>query len=65
MDEFSDEMLKCIGWLYVGMLPHYMMANVPSAEVLAMQHAKAAVRKLAAAGELRPLAAAFEVSMKK
>lgn len=62
MDEFSElEMQKCVGWLYVGTLPHYIMANVPNAEIMAMRRAREAVKKLAAAKELRPLMAAYEI----
>lgn len=63
MDEFSElEIQKCVGWLYVGTLPHYVMANVPDAEIKAMRRAKEAVRKLCNAKELRPLMAAFEIT---
>lgn len=61
-DEFSElELERCVGWLYVGTLAHYVMAKVPDAEVTAMRHAKKAVMKLVAAKEVRPLMAAFEI----
>ena len=65
MDEFSElEVERCVGWLYVGTLPHYVMAKVPNAEVEAMRKAKTAVLKLLNAKELRPLMVAFDILKK-
>lgn len=66
MEEFSElEVLRCIGWLYVGTMPQYVIAGIPDAEMMAMRRAREAVLKLLAAKELRPLMVAFDILKKQ